>query len=302
VPEPPKPRISVIIACVNGLPMIVETLSALERQTLTEPSEIIVLDRTGDQARWAISQNFPNCKLIALDETLSIPELRARGLAIAQGEIVVMLEDHCVTQQDWLARLSALHRRLPHAAISGCVENGATKRAIDWAHYLCDYIAFAAPLDAGETTQIAGNCASYKRAALNATEVPNEPPRWEYFVHRRLIKRGYRLYCDPSLSVAHKISFTFREVIRQRYYFSRSFGAMRCEAQPGLRSLQTILGSPLIPFLILFRVSRHVLQKRRYLRELIRAFPVIFLLAAAAGIGELVGALAGENGSTVKVR
>jgi GT2 family glycosyltransferase len=296
------PRISVIVPSVNGLPMIAETLAALEAQTARADAEILVLDCTTELVRKAIRERHPTVRLFTFDRRLSIPRLREYGLEQSRGDVVVMLEDHCIAPPDWLERLAELHRRLPHAAIAGAVENGATERAVDWAHYLCEYSATSPPLEGGETTAIAGNCTAYKRAALDGVRAIAGPPRWESFLHDRLRRSGYRFYCDPDLRVVHRISFSLGELLRQRFHYSRSFAAMRREDAAAAARLGWLVGSLLLPPLVLARLTRQTLRKRRYGRELIRAWPYLCLLSLAWGFGELVGYLAGPGKSLEQVR
>lgn len=296
------PSISVIIASVNGLPMIAETLRALEAQSARGRAEVLVLDCSTEEVRRAIRERFPWVDLVAFDERLSIPELRVRGLRRARGAIVAFLEDHCSPRPDWLERLAALHSALPHAVISGGVVNGATRRTCDWAHYFCEYASVAPPLPEGETAHVAGNCASYKRAALEALGAEALRPRWEYFLHQRLLERGHRFYCDPRLEVRHDISFSLAELLRQRFHYSRSFAAMRAEGATLGRRSALAAAALLLPALVLARIVASVASRRRHLRQLAAAAPVLVLLGLAWGLGELVGAVAGAGASLERVR
>ncbi len=304
-PSPPAgatPSISVIIPSVNGLPMIADTLAALEAQSARPSAEVLVLDCSTEEARRVIRDRFPAVELIAFEQRLSIPELRARGLERARSNIVVFLEDHCIATPGWLERIAASHATRPHAVISGGVTNGATERVRDWAHYFCEYAAHQPPLGEGETEHVAGNSASYKRAALQALGPEALRPRWEYFLHRRLLERGQRFYCDPRLEVCHRISFSFTELLRQRFHYSRSFAAMRSEGATLPRRVVFAVGSLLVPPLVLARVTATVTSRGRHLREFFAAWPLLALLALAGGLGELVGAVAGAGTSLEKVR
>jgi GT2 family glycosyltransferase len=296
------PRISVIIPSVNGLPMITDTLAALEAQSARADTEILVLDCTTELVRKTIRERHPAARLFTFDHRLSIPRLREHGLEHARGDIVVMLEDHCIAPPQWLDRLAELHGRLPHAAIAGAVENGSTERAIDWAHYLCEYSATSLPLPRGEAADIAGNSTGYKRAALESVGASAGPPRWESFLHERLRQRGYRFYCDPDLYVIHRISFSLGDLLGQRFHYSRSFAAMRREDGSAAARLVWLVGSLLLPPVILARITRQTLRKRRYGRELARAWPFLCLLSLAWGFGEFVGYIAGPGRSLEKVR
>jgi len=287
-------------ASVNGLPIVLETVGALEAQTARGQAEVIVVDRSGEATRRAIAERFPQAIVLAAEPHASIPELRRRGLVQARGEIVAVLEDHCVTRPDWLASIAESHARLPHAAIAGAVENGAMASRGDWAFYFCEYSSLGPPLAAGETRTIAGNCASYKRAALDA--VGGFDLRWEGFLHQRLLAKGFRFYCEPRLSVVHKISFPLADMLRQRYHYSRSFAAMRVDGAPLSRRFAFALGSLALPPLVLARIVRDVLSKGIHRVELARAVPILVLLALAWAAGELVGYAAGPGGSVGEVR
>lgn len=282
--------------------MIADTLAALEAQSARPSAEILVMDRSSEEARRAIRERFPDVELVACEDRVSIPELRARGLERARGAIVVFLEDHCLAAPGWLARIAASHAERPHAVISGAVANGATERVRDWAHYFCEYAPYQPPVHEGETGHVAGNAASYKRAALDALGLDRVRRRWEYFLHRQLLELGYRFYCDSALEVGHRISFSTAELLRQRFHYSRSFAAMRGEESSGVRRIALAAGALLVPPLVLARVTRNVASRRRHLRAFLAALPLLALLALAGGLGELVGAVAGPGTSLEKVR
>jgi GT2 family glycosyltransferase len=290
----------VIISCVNGTSILQETLAALEGQEGRNDAEIIVVDRTGDPKWEAVVERFPAISWLHAAKTVSIPGLRAQGLAVARGEIVAFLEDHCLVTPGWLAENVAAHQRLPHTAISGCVENAATERAHEWAFYFCEYAAFCPPVQEGESGHIAGNCASYKRNALES--VGFDAQRWEFFLHRRLLERGDCFYCNPRLRVQHKLSLPFREMLAQRFHLSRSFAAMRRQEATLSKRIVYGLGAPLLPPLLLGRITRTVLTKQGYRRQLVRAYAPLCALLIAWAFGELIGYWFGAGASLRKVR
>lgn len=296
-----SPRISVIVPCVNGLKSLLPTLQAIEGQEARDRAEVLVVDRTGEATRRAVHERFPGVVVIPANRHSSIPELRSLGLARARGEVVAFLEDHCLVPPGWLARIDELHRRLPHSAIAGGVANGATERIVDWAHYLCEYAPVAPPLAEGETANLAGNSASYKRHALE--EVASlVGTRWESFFHQRLLQRGHRFWCAPELTVVHRISFRLGELLGQRFHYSRSFAAMRTAEARWPRRCLWVLASLGLPPVILWRLLRTVVPKGRYAGPLLRSLPVLSLLAAVGGAGELVGYALGAGRSLERVR
>ncbi len=126
------PKVSVIIASVNGFPAIAECLTALVNQQCDFDFEIIIADRTQDGTTEYISTHFPRIKLIKLDHPCGIPEMRAIAMAEASGEFLVITEDHCIAPENWLAKIVEAHGA-GYEVIGGAVENACTLRLVDWA-------------------------------------------------------------------------------------------------------------------------------------------------------------------------
>ncbi len=152
-------KISVVITCVNGLPTIDECLNALESQSYETNREIIVLNCSGDDTSEHIKKNYPNFRLIDFTERISIPKLRSIGILQSNGDIVAVIEDHCIPTESWFKEIRNAHQ-LGYSVVGGAVENGSTTRLIDWSVFLLEYCKFMQPIPNGEVSDIAGNNAS----------------------------------------------------------------------------------------------------------------------------------------------
>jgi GT2 family glycosyltransferase len=293
------PRLSVVIASVNGLSCIVECLEHLAALPERDQMEVLVLDRRTDDTAPTIARRFPWVTLHAGLTGQSIPALRWRGMRAAQGEWIAVIEDHCMVPPAWAAEILRFADS-PNGIVGGPVENGARDRLLDWAFFLAEYGPCMPPLAAGETSGVPGNNAAYRRSILPLGEDIWETV-WESFLQNELRKRGVRIYLSPAMLVYHKKSFGLGEMLGQRFLYSRSFAAMRGQGMTASRRLVYTGLSVVLPAVLFLRISSGLLHKRRNLREFLLGLPVIVLFVFAWALGEGVGYLAGPGDSLSRV-
>src|SRR3990172_9204782 len=147
-------KISVIIPCVNGLPVIKECLESIYRQKNSDIAEVIVID--------------------------CIKE--------AKCDILALIEDHCLVRENWFTEILKAHES-DYVAIGGAVENACQDRVLDWATFFCEYSAFIQPVPFSPVRELPGNNVSYKRNKIQ--DVLNDAIDkgvWEGFIHQKLIE------------------------------------------------------------------------------------------------------------------
>lgn len=295
------PVLSVIVASVNGPPMIEECLAALAAQRGDVAAEVIVVDVTGGETVRHLEREFPWVELVAFAERRTIPELRAAGLARSRGEIVAVIEDHCNVEEHWFEEIVAAHRAHPECvAVGGAVENGSCGRLVDWAVFFCEYGAHMRPLPRGIAGDVTGNNVSYKRRAFegieNLEEVLSEG-FWESTLHPKLRARGDRFFLEPSIVVYHKKEFGFRYFLGQRYHYSRYYaGTLFGGAGPAKRVLRGAASLALPPLLV-GRIAARIFRKRRHLKELLLTTPLLAIFTGTWAVGEAVGCVLGPGQS-----
>ena len=300
-PERSMPELSVVIASVNGYPVVGECLRSLERQTARDRAEIILVDRLGNGTAERIEAEFRGVLVLRASPDRTIPQLRAQGLRAARGEIVAVTEDHVYAPVGWIEAMLDAHARYPAAGgIGGPVSNRCTAKAVDWASFLCEYNEFLPPMAAAANAPIPGMNSSYKRRAIDACGDLFYLGLWETFLHPGLVKAGQELRLEPAVALEHNKSFGWGEFLSQRYYLARSYAGMRVANGGPLRRLAFTLASPALLPLLLLRITRRSVRKG-YGRQLLRAAPglVVFLLAWTAG--EAVGYALGEGDASVRV-
>src|SRR5258708_16159424 len=179
--NPPMPKLSIVIASLNGRPYIDACLAALARQQGNIQAEVLVAECVGPEVVSFIKSNYPDVKVIAFAERKSVPQLRAAGILAARGEIIAITEDHCIPADNWYTALVTAHTEESNPAIGRAVDNAATERNIHWAVYLCEYINFISPVPHGVVHDLPGPNVSYKREALDSMRDMLEDGYWENF-------------------------------------------------------------------------------------------------------------------------
>lgn len=294
------PRLSVVIPSVNGAAHLDRCLAALSRQCGAVRGEVIVTDCCGSATRDLIERKYPDVRLLSFDRRLPIPELRAIGIAHSRADLIAVTEDHCIPPEDWYERIIAAHR-MPHAAIGGAVENASTERLVDWAVFLCEYSRYVNPVPRGVTDDIPGNNVIYKRSALPHIQDLLDAGRWEHFLHWRLLDVGEQLYSDPSVVVYHRKSFGLGEFLEQRFHYGRSFAGMRVQGGPLWKRALFVVGSPILPPLLIWRIGRRLFLRRRHRLVFLKALPLLTLFTVSWAVGELVGYATGPGDSLARV-
>jgi glycosyltransferase involved in cell wall biosynthesis len=297
------PEISVVIASVNGLPYPQACLEAIEQQEGDIPIEVVVADCTGAATVAAIRERFPEVRVLAFTEPMSVPELRAQAIGKAVGRLVAVTEDHCVPRRDWLQQMRLAHQRHGWAAVGGGVVNGAVDTAVDWAAFFCEYSRHIAPVQEGPSASIPGMNVVYDMHALSSMPDLFEEGLWENFIHDRIRAAGYILGLSASVIVFHEKLFTVGMFTSERFHYSRSFAGTRVQGQPFWKRLAWATGSWLLPLLLIGRTTRAVLFRNSgYIRPYLRALPLVCYFCVIWSMGEFVGYLAGPGKSILKVR
>ena len=292
-----QPLFSVLIGRVSTEDgdRILETLASLQAQEGGLTHEVIVVDRLHDAVSGAIRVRFPQVRLLPCEAGLSLPRMRAQALAVAQGSLILVTEDHCVPPRSWLLDFHQIAQDQPDAAvIAGCVENGVTERALDWATFLCEYAAFSPPIAEGYGGALAGMNVMYRRRAL--ADCPPElltKGFWETTLHPWLAARGEKLLASNRIRIFHCKRFSWRLFAAQRYVYSRYYAGIRFPRERRLLRWTAALATPVLPVLLTWRLFRAAQQKPSLAGHAQRALPYLFGFFVIWAVGEAVGYLRG---------
>jgi glycosyltransferase involved in cell wall biosynthesis len=298
--SPDAPLISVVIPCVNGLPIVLRCVESFVRQEGTRPVEVVVVDRCGEETRSALRDRFPEVVVIPAAGRPTIPALRAEGIRRARGAVIAITEDHCIAQPGWLRAVERAYKA-GHRVVGGPVENGCVQRTVDWAAFFCEYARFMGPVPCGAVAEVPGNNCAYDRRLFELLEPELRAETWESAWHARLRELGVVFHSDPEMTVRHDKSFSYGYFSSQRYHYSRSFAGMRLHGAPWWKRWAYAGATLLLPGLLFGRMTATMARKRRHWKPFLRSLPVLWTFLATWAAGEGVGALLGPGRSLERV-
>jgi len=100
------PFVSVVIPVYNDAPRLRQTLEALQKQTYpSDCYEVIVVDNGSTDESVQVARGFSDVEvLIETQHTGSPYSARNRGIEVARGEIIALLDSTCVPVEHWMEK------------------------------------------------------------------------------------------------------------------------------------------------------------------------------------------------------
>jgi len=293
--------VSVVIASIVGPPFIDECLMSLERQAKDCGAEVIVVACGPAEYADRIARGFPWVRVIRRTGRETVPDLRRHGVEEARGDIVAIIEEHCLAAPDWLARAIEAHAGGDYGVVGGPVVDYNYQRLRDWVVYFCEYNNYFPPWREGEWHDLGSANIAYSRAVLLKYTELLSGGYWEAGLHPRLMADGVKFRPAPAMVVYHRGPFHYGYYLQQRYWFSRAFAGARARHLPMSRKLAYSLASPLVPFLLLARMAQRVWRQHCHVSKFAQSLPLLIPVLFVYVAGELVGYLAGPGDALLKV-
>ena len=294
-------KLSVVIASIVGPPFIDDCLASVEEEGKQIGAEVIVVACGTEGYAKRIQDKFPWVRVVHRPQRETVPELRAIGVQQAMGEVVAIIEEHCLAAKDWLYKALEGHERPGYAAVGGPVVDYAYTRLQDWVVYFCEYNGYLPPWVEGEAYDLNGANIAYRRDILLDHQDRLRQGYWEATLHPVLLKEGLKLRSLPGMIVYHRGPFPFGYYLQQRYWFSRAFAGARTKALPASRRLVYLVASPLVPFILLARMGARVWQKHCHIDKFALSLPLLIPALTVYAAGEWVGYLAGPGDALSRV-
>ncbi len=220
-------------------------------------------------------------------------ELRARGLAVARGTLVALIEDCGIAAGDWVARMVESHQQ-PMGGAGGAMENGIDK-PLNWAVYYCDFLRYQQPLAAGDAWTISDANCCYKRGALEGIGSVWRDVFHESSINNALRANGDKVILVPAAVVSqHRLGLMLSSALKERYVWGRSYAASRSKLATTGKRLFWGAFSPALPVLMLIRMTLMARNKRRTWSAFVRAFSLTAMLIVTWSWGEFIGYITGR--------
>ena len=294
-------KISIVIASGAGGDFLFRCLDSLREQIPNPDTEVIVADRCGGETLTRLRNDYPFVSIVHADpdHRPSVPELRLLGLQQSRGDIVAIIEEHCVASSNWLQNVSTSFKPAD-AAIGGPVLDDDYKHLQDWVVYFSEYHNFLPPWPDGERYMLNGANIAYNRQMLLRHVEVLGSGYWEVVLHPLLAKDG-DFRSVSTMKVSHTGPFNYGYYLNQRYLLSRVWGGtQRDKVSQGKRIIYLILG-PLIPLLLLGRMTLNVFKSGHRLGKFIASIPLLIPVTIAYAWGEWLGYLVGVGDALERV-
>jgi hypothetical protein len=303
--SPALPALSVVVVIVSDTTQatasathLADCLEGLSKQIDGPALEVIVPHLENVEGLDAVRARFPWVRFLPVPDVVARPGerehhdvLRSRGLGVARGEIVGLLEDHARPDPRWAASVAAAHRQ-PYAAIGGAIENGIN-RPLNWAVYYCDFGRYQNPVPAGQTPFASDANVTYKRAALERVRPAWQESFREVVVNGALASLGDTIALDPRIIVyQNRHGLSLDTALRERFVWGRSYAATRLALLTFPRRLVHAALSPVLPAILLTRMGKTSWSRGSF-GTFVRTVPITFLLLLTWSAGEGVGYLVG---------
>ncbi len=295
-----SPAVSVVIASIVGAPFIDECLASVFAQRNAPDFEVIVVDCRGPENVARLAKRFPEARFIQLQKRETVPQLRRIGAEQARGEIVAIIEEHCLAAENWVEALSESFSA-GYVAVGGPVDFHKDSRLRDWITYFVEYNSYLPPWPDGDTFNVGSANAAYKRETLLSHLAVLNDGYWEAALHPKLLAEGRKFRSVPSMIVYHRGPFDYFYYLRQRYLFSRAFsGARRGTISAGQRAFY-LLAAPAIPLLLLSRIASRVFAKKCHPNKFLLSLPLLIPAMTSYVAGEWMGYAFGPGRALMEV-
>lgn len=287
----PPPSISIVAAATHDSPTLPGLIEALEPQLARVGGELLIADGSKDGLSGVdTAVHLPGASVFAL---------RAAAATGAKGTIIAFTEDHCLPAPDWCEAMLRAHAEHPRtAAIGGGVANGSTSTALDWANYLLTFAPFAPPTPQRHRRTAPPANLSMKRESLEEYELT--PGRLETEIVPHFNRVGH-LLLDDRVVVHHIQSHGLAERVAAHFHNGRSSAGLPRRSPPASEIVVRVARSTTLPWRLLAELAHEAQRRERHRRVLVRAAPLILLLACCHAAGEVVGAIAGPGASPEKL-
>lgn len=284
------PAVSVAVVGICGPDHLLRCLDALAMQRGAPAFEIVVAHDPSLKGMDVVTRRYPDVRVSANRGQRTPLELASRALQNSRGEVVLLTEDHCIPEPDWICQLyNALDERC--AAVGGVVQADPRATATDWAFYFVDFFRYAEPVCEGFSPSLTVCNVAYRRRTLEEID-----PSWKDFFHETAVNDELRaqfgpLRLIPEARVTMSRHVRFAEAVRERYSFGRLFGCTRMQRTGSSRQILYTLGAPLLPGLLIGRMVNKSLKDSNLRKRLARSILPLIGLVFAWSLGEWLGYL-----------
>lgn len=242
-----------------------------------------------------MTTEFPSVQWLAGTPGELIPHLWTRGMAAATGEVIAITTGHFAAAPDWISKIRNAYARHDTAAIGGLIDPPRGGSLTDWATYFLRYSSQFEFKQEQLVHDLAGDNATYRRTEIAQHWESLKNGFWEPEYHRRLLAERKTLWLVPEIRIMQRRSFGIRGFCRQRAEHGKHYGHDRMQGQSVGRRLAGVVLAPLIPLVLLTKVTLRLRHRPKLLPVYLASVPVLTLFIISWACGEFCGYLGASS-------
>lgn len=291
------PAVSIIVARAPGVAGTPAVLAAVKTAAEGVPAEILLVGWGPEEATEAAFSD--RVRVVGGAPDSLVPRLWGIGARAASAPVVALLSTEFIPAPDWLRVLMPMLSD-SIVGVAGAITTGPSATTVTSAMHLLRFGSFLPrnSMDGDADREIPGDGALYRREPIMRHADLLEEGLWEADFHRRWRGEGFRLRFTTRPLLTYLGGNPLTQALKVRRRHGRHYGATVVLRQRHSR-LRHLLGAPLVPAALTARVIRRASGTGFGGRYLLRALPVVGLLAGAWAVGEAEGAVsAGRSSGT----
>lgn len=289
----PDLTLSVVVAAQNANATVSRVLSALERQRADGIAEVLLVDNSRDGTADLVRRDFPWVTIVRAAGPRLIPELWGEGVLRARGPIVALSTAQAVPGPTWARAHLRAHQDGAWAGVGGPISLEPSLGSLDRAVYWLRFARWNLPAYQGPVRDVAGDNASYRRAALAPYEERIRAEGfWENEINHELRRAHAEFFAAPEATCAFVGGTEWRSFAAQRLIHGRRFGQSRLAGASRARRAFRIVTWPGTPLVFLGRLLAQA-RASGSTADILRVLPALCCCLGAWSAGELLGYVAG---------
>jgi cellulose synthase/poly-beta-1,6-N-acetylglucosamine synthase-like glycosyltransferase/spore germination protein YaaH/peptidoglycan/xylan/chitin deacetylase (PgdA/CDA1 family) len=228
------PPVSVVIAAYNEAKVIARTLHAVLGSDYAGPLEVVVIDDgSADDTAGEVERQFadePRVKLLRQENAGKAAALN-RGIATAEGEIIIALDADTIFARDTIAKLVRRFREPLVGAVAGNVKVGNRINPLTYWQFI-EYVT-SQNLDRraysliNSVSVVPGAVGAWRRdAILQAGGYTTDTMAEDMDLTWRIRRIGWRVATETEAIGFTEAPDSFRNLFKQRFRWA--FGTLQC--------------------------------------------------------------------------
>ena len=294
-------KVSVIIPSYNSAETVLNCLESLTKQQIDEPFEIIVVDSSSDGTNDMVAQNFPDVRLIRLEQKTIPSKGRNIGAGKAQSEYLVFTDSDCTPEKDWLKNILK-NISAGNDIIGGSVENGRPESLISRAEYFIEFREFSSSSSKREIRFLPSCNFAIKKSIFDAIGgFPEVRASEDTLFAHKLTEKGHKIVFDPAVKIKHLNRNKWRPYLKNQYILGKYAAHVRkILPMPGGFFVKIPYVFPLLPIVRTLRTLQFIFQSKfadaaKLLIDFLIVYPIFLLGSMVWSYGFFIGVRMDED-------